>query len=351
MARLHAWHTRNQAETTHVDAFVGRNADAGSIPAASTILPSKTSPDPSGRIDELGAADPGRDAVAPSAAERKTGTRSRSIVDARGSRPCTLRQLEARTSRDSVHLADPPILLHDVFPDLDEVVRLLERGAPYTPLGGWMRPGLDPDPDPEAETSAMWFQEDWVHADYKLDGSELFLNNEKYIETAKGFWKAEEIVPHSVYTNLIIGLNECGPAHTDNPKFRGRERKNTPMWLLRLMLWSGLFARWEITQATAIWWMNDVDEGGGIAYWPEGPEKQPLRHETRMANTALVGDNHHMFHQVLPVGPFDRDLDARGEKLRFDLERFEDPALREALSLIYPDPVPVGAQPSIYDYA
>jgi len=319
-----------------------------------------------------------------------------------------------------VRFADPPVLLHDVFSDLDEVVRVLERGAPYTPLGGWMRPGLDP----EAETSAMWFQEDWVHADYKLDGSELFLENDKYIETAKGFWKAEEIVPHSVYTNLMIGLNECGPAHTDNPKFRGRERKNTPMWLLRLMLWSGLFERWEITQATAIWWMNDVDEGGGIAYWPEGPEKEPLRHDHRMANTALVGDNHHMFHQVLPVGPFeektrrvtaraelapvgdgsgnwavhdkgreilrrpldqfrvsvlwkadvyaseaerrelasdtlsledvaaifDRDLDARGEKLRFDLERFEDPALREALSLIYPDPVPVGAQPSIYDY-
>ena len=66
-----------------------------------------------------------------------------------------------------VDFADPPILLHDVCPDLDEVVRVLERGTPYTPLGGWIRPGLDP----EAETSAMWFQEDWVHADYKLDGS------------------------------------------------------------------------------------------------------------------------------------------------------------------------------------
>lgn len=321
---------------------------------------------------------------------------------------------------DMVLFADPPVLMQDVFPDLDAVLRLLEAGAPYTPLGGWMRPGLDPD----AETSAMWFQEDWVHADYALEGSDLFLQNDKYIETAREFWGAKEIVPHSVYANLMIGLNECGPAHTDNPKFRGRERKNTPMWLLRLMLWSGLFRRWEIKQATAIWWMNDIDEGGGIAYWPEGPDKEPLRHDTNMANTALIGDNHHMFHQVLPIGPFeektrrvsaraelapvangggdwavrdkgkevlrlpldqfrvsvlwkadvyadeaerielakdtlsvddvaaifDRDLEARGEKLRFDLERFEDPALAESLSLVYPEPRPVGAQPSVYDY-
>ena len=48
---------------------------------------------------------------------------------------------------------------------------------------------------------------------------------------------------------------------------------------------------------------------------------------------------------------FDRDLEARGEKLRFDLERFEDPALAESLSLVYPEPRPIGAQPSVYDYA
>jgi hypothetical protein len=47
---------------------------------------------------------------------------------------------------------------------------------------------------------------------------------------------------------------------------------------------------------------------------------------------------------------FDRDLEARGEKLRFDLKRFEDPTLREALKAVYPEPVPLGARPSIYDY-
>jgi hypothetical protein len=48
---------------------------------------------------------------------------------------------------------------------------------------------------------------------------------------------------------------------------------------------------------------------------------------------------------------FDRDLEARGEALRFDLERFDDPKLRDALKAIYPEPVPLGARPSIYAYA
>jgi hypothetical protein len=226
-----------------------------------------------------------------------------------------------------------------------------------------------------------------------------------------------------VYVNVMAGLAECGPAHTDNPKFRGRERKNTPMWLLRTMLWSGLFDRWEIVQATAIWWMNDVEEGG-LAYWADGPDKPAHRHVGQMANTALVGDNHRMFHQVERVGPldqgtrrvtaraelapvddrpgaewavrdrgrevyraplesfrvsvlwkadvysseeerssvagdvlsleevariFDADLKARGESLRFDLNRLEDAAFGATLAAIYPEATPVGAGRSIYE--
>lgn len=320
----------------------------------------------------------------------------------------------------SVHAADPPILLEDVLPDPDAVVDLLARQAPYTPLGGWYRPGVDPD----AATSPLWFQQDWVHAGEVAPGSELFLDCPAYHETARAYYDAEVVVPHSVYVNVMVALADHGPAHTDNPKFRGRERRNTPMWLLRSMLWSGLFRRWEIAQATAIWWLNDVEEGG-LAYWPKGPDEPPARHVGRMANTALVGDNHRMFHQVERVGPFDRgtrrvtaratlapasdphgdwlvhdrgeevfrapldryrvsvlwkadvypseaerratandqlafedvarvfdeDLRERGEKLRFDLERLEDPAFAAALAAVYPEATPVGAGRSIYDEA
>jgi hypothetical protein len=154
----------------------------------------------------------------------------------------------------------------------------------------------------------MWFQQTWLGAeDIALEGSDLFVEHERVIETMRQFYDAEVVVPHTLFVNLMAALPECGPVHTDNPLFRGRDRTNTPMLLLRTMQWSGLFKEWATAQATSIWWMNDV-EGGGIAYWPEGPDKPPERHVGAMANTSVVGDNHGMFHQVEPVGPFDGKL-------------------------------------------
>ena len=46
---------------------------------------------------------------------------------------------------------------------------------------------------------------------------------------------------------------------------------------------------------------------------------------------------------------FDRDLKARREKLRFDLERLADPEFQRALQAVYPEALPVGARPSIFD--
>jgi hypothetical protein len=202
-----------------------------------------------------------------------------------------------------IHTSDPPILLRDVFEDVGAVRALLERNAPYTPLGGWYRP----DAVPDAATSPMWFQNDWVHADLAVPGSDLFLHHERVKQSARDFYDAEIVLPHSVYVNVMAAIDRAGPAHTDNPRFQGRDRSNTPMWLLRTMLWSGLFDAWNIVQATSIWWMNDV-EGGEFRYWPKGPDAAPERHVGAMANTALVGDNHGMFHQVGPVGPFDQGI-------------------------------------------
>ncbi|MBW2244487.1 MAG: hypothetical protein JRH01_21085 [Deltaproteobacteria bacterium] len=197
--------------------------------------------------------------------------------------------------------SNPPSLLENVIPDLGDVVGLLERNAPYTPLGGWFRPDLDI----ETARTPMWFQKTWMDPKSAVEGSEIFVQHERYFEASRQFYDAEVVVPHTLFVNLMAALPDCGPGHTDNPLFRGRDRSNTPMLLLRTMLWSQLFERWATRQATAIWWMNDV-EGGGIAYWPEGPDKPPERHVGSMANTTIVGDNHGMFHQVEPVGPFDK---------------------------------------------
>ncbi len=202
--------------------------------------------------------------------------------------------------KSTFRYSNPPTRLGNVIDDLGAVVGLLERNAPYTPLGGWFRP----DQDGADATTPMWFQKTWLGADVAVEGSDIFVRNERYIEAARQFYDAEVVVPHTLFVNLMAAIGECGPVHTDNPLFRGRDRTNTPMLLLRTMLWSQLFERWTTAQATAIWWMNDV-EGGGIAYWPEGPDKPPQRHVGAMANTAIVGDNHGMFHQVEPVGPFD----------------------------------------------
>jgi len=194
----------------------------------------------------------------------------------------------------------PPIHLDGLIDDLRRVEALYAACSPYRPLGGWFRP----DQEGGEATSPMWFQGDWLHADFATPGVELFRDHPRYLEAARTFSGAEVVEPHTVYVNLMAAIAECGPAHTDNPIFRGRDRTNTPMLLLRTMLWSGLFARWEIPQVTAIWWMNDVEDGG-FTYWPDGPGKPARRHHGRMANTAIVGDNHHMFHQVEPVGPFE----------------------------------------------
>lgn len=195
---------------------------------------------------------------------------------------------------------DPPIQLDDVMPDREAVVALLERNAPYLPLGGWFRP----DQDDDSPTSRMWFQKTLMGGEVCVEGSEMFVEHEGVLDAMRRFYGAEVIVPHTLFVNLMAGIPDGGPAHTDNPLFRGRDRLNTPMLLLRTMHWSGLFKRWETVQATSIWWMDDV-EGGGILFWPDGPEHPPHRHFGAMSNTALVGDNHGMFHQVEPVGPFD----------------------------------------------
>jgi len=317
-----------------------------------------------------------------------------------------------------IHYPDPPILLENVIEDLGAVKTLLERNAPYTPLGGWFRP----DHSAGEATTPMWFQKTWFGSEVVVAGSNLFVDHPRVFDTIRQFYDAEVVIPHTLFVNVMAAITECGPVHTDNPLFRGRDRSNTPMLLLRTMLWSRLFERWRPDQATSIWWMNDV-EGGGIAYWPEGTDKPPHRHVGAMANTAIVGDNHGMFHQVEPVGPFDQgtrivseaaelapvsdgssdwavidrgdeaycapleefrvsvlmkayvyasederrrvendtlsfgdvarifneDLSERGEDLRFDPARVEDPEQTAALAAIYPEPVPVGTRTSMFD--
>ena len=46
---------------------------------------------------------------------------------------------------------------------------------------------------------------------------------------------------------------------------------------------------------------------------------------------------------------FDADLAARGSDFRIDLTRIHEPDLKRVLGEIYPEAVPVGARPSVFD--
>jgi hypothetical protein len=46
---------------------------------------------------------------------------------------------------------------------------------------------------------------------------------------------------------------------------------------------------------------------------------------------------------------FDRDLEKRGVDVRLDLDRIEDPSLIAAVNAVYPEAIPVGKLPSIFD--
>ena len=165
-----------------------------------------------------------------------------------------------------------------------------------------------------------------------------------------------------------------------------------------------------------------MEAGGGLLYWADGPDEPPREHVGAMANTALIGDNHGMFHQVGPVAApgqttqlvtpsaelapvddgsgdwsvidlgetvyrapldeirvsvlwkadvyptvdvrderlakslsmydvadrFNSDLAARGEAVRVDPDRFDDPELRSDLEAVYPEAVPVDAVESVF---
>jgi hypothetical protein len=106
--------------------------------------------------------------------------------------------------------------------------------------------------------------------------------------------------------NLNPPLPKVDPGHVDVPCFRGATRARLPIWLLQVMHKSELFHRWYVPTATAVAWFYS-GEGGGFTYWSDGPDAPP-RSRPCVSNTALVGDNDHMFHAVEAVGGSDREV-------------------------------------------
>ncbi|MEM7288699.1 MAG: hypothetical protein AAF480_20320 [Actinomycetota bacterium] len=147
-----------------------------------------------------------------------------------------------------------------------------------------------------------------------VDGAEELLTLAPFVDGAREMCGAESIVdPQQVFINLTTPMRGSGFAHVDIPEFVGRDRANAPGWLLQAMGSSRAFEDVRITIVTAVSWFH-TGERGFFRYWPEGIERQSVRHED-MWNTAVVGDNDFMFHKVERVG---RDDQAAVQGLTID---------------------------------
>ena len=162
------------------------------------------------------------------------------------------------------------------------------------------RVGADDTPE-SVGARTSYFREEYAYGDrLVLDGVNALREHDGLIAAAREIHDRPVLEPAIVYANLFLPGQELA-VNTDVPEFRGLNRKLVPQWLLVVMHHSRLFERWRLPIATGIAWFGNA-EGGALAYWPEGPERDVARLDARH-NTAAVLDTDSVFHGVEPVGP------------------------------------------------
>jgi hypothetical protein len=202
----------------------------------------------------------------------------------------------------------PPVIVEKVLEDPGLLRELVTANAPYWSIQRYFRNATEMESLREGGTSggemfvAPWFRGDWAYDAPLVDGVEPFLDNPALRDAAaKVFGGAAQVRPQVVYVNCFAPIPAFDRGHVDVPAFRGIDRTAYPIWLLALMLRSGLFEAWRIPIATGVA-SYYAGPGGGLTYWPEGPERPPVRRPP-LPNTAVVGDNDRMLHRVEAVGP------------------------------------------------
>ncbi len=205
-----------------------------------------------------------------------------------------------------------PVIIDKLLDDPSVVREIVIAGSPYWTVQRYVKNLSEMQSLSDAAKRgrndkpmfiAPWFRGDWARDEPLVDGVELFLHNEVLREAAKRCFDAQLIVPQLVYVNLTPPMPRVDPGHTDVPAFVGVDRSQYPVWLLVTMLKSGLFERWYVPSVTGVAWYYH-GEGGGFTYWPNGPDQPPVRRPC-ISNSAVVGDNDHMFHRIEAVGSDD----------------------------------------------
>ncbi len=152
-----------------------------------------------------------------------------------------------------------------------------------------------------------YFRETYAYGtNVSAPGIEPFLHHPGFVEAARELHGRPVVVPAIIFANLLVPGQELA-VHTDVPEFRGVNRKKHPQWLIVAMLHSGLFEEWRMPIATGISWFHDC-KGGELAFYPDGPEGDPVAHQVRF-NTALLLDTDSVFHGVDRVAETEAPVD------------------------------------------
>ena len=213
-----------------------------------------------------------------------------------------------------------PILIDEVFEDVEPIRALFAQHAPYELLQGRkqvMSGALEqaaivgaPITDALRRSSSQTaserkdlnpvFRGYWVLGEPVVEDVGWILEHPVLHAAARELHRAEIVRPNEIYAHLVCPEPRIATApHVDIPNFRGMGRRDYPTWLLVNMRRSGLFDRWHVPVATAVMWFYE-GRGGAYEYWAEGPDRPRHRTSAPFSNKAVVGENDTMFHQGQP---------------------------------------------------
>ena len=201
-----------------------------------------------------------------------------------------------------------PIRIEPAFEDREQIRAMLERHAPYRALATYAPDGIKDETDGKPRRAVLpWFRGDWALDGKPLvEGAEVILHNEKYIEAAKAAFGASFVIPEFVVIN-IQGPMPAFNIHIDNPSFYGATRVDYPLPFLRVMGFSGLFERWRMVRASTLSWFFE-GLGGNFDYWPEGLDGSMRSERPPFGNVALCVDTDRIYHRVGSIGDENQEL-------------------------------------------
>lgn len=127
--------------------------------------------------------------------------------------------------------------------------------------------------------------------------------NAKFLGLVRDYWKAQYARPESMLFNIQGPCPGTERPHVDATRFRGISDATTPVWVMNMMVKSGLFEPWRAKKAQVIAWYYAGRVGGGFNYWPDGLDAAPQQIKAPMWGRAVVVENEMMYHTAEAVGP------------------------------------------------